>query len=458
MGHTSLVEHSIDTGDSRPIRQGLRRHPVAHLDIIDQQVDEMMRHDLVEPAASPWSSNVVMVRKKDGSFRLCGDYRALKSVTYKDTYLLPHVDTCLGSMNGATWFSTLDLRSGYHNIPIKESDRDKTAFIMRIGCFRYKVLPFGCTTAPSVFQRLIDLTLCGLTYSTCLVYLDDIIVYAGDFETHLKRVREVFDRLRAANLKLHGAKCWLFQRRVNFLGHVLSDKGTEAQDDKVEVVRNWPMPHNLTELRSFLGLCSYYRRFVSGFADIAAPLYKLQKRGVAFDWTREQEDAFKRLKEVLTTASILGMPTVDGRFYLDCDVSDVGLGAVLSQDQNGAEVAIAYASRTLTKPEKNYDVTRRKLLATVFGLKTFRQYLLGRRFVIRTDHAVLQWLRRTPEPMGQLARWMTLIEQYNFEVIHRTGSKHGNADGLSRRPAPHQHDLDDSGMLCLLYTSPSPRD
>ena len=180
MGHTSLVEHSIDTGDSRPIRQGLRRHPAAHLDIIDQQVDEMMRHDLVEPAASPWSSNVVMVRKKNGSFRLCVDYRALNSVTYKDTYPLPHVDTCLGSMNGATWFSTLDLRSGYHNIPIKESDRDKTAFITRRGCFRYKVLPFGCTTAPSVFQRLMDLTLCGLTYSTCLVYLDDIIVSAGD--------------------------------------------------------------------------------------------------------------------------------------------------------------------------------------------------------------------------------------------------------------------------------------
>jgi len=265
---------------------------------------------------------------------------------------LPHVDTCLCSMNGATWFSTLDLRLGYHNIPIKESDRDKTAFITRRGCFRYKVLSFGCTTAPSVFQRLMDLTLFGLTYRTCLVYLDDIIVYAGDFETHLKKVREVFDRLCAANLKLHGAKCWLFQRRVKFLGHVLSDKGIEAQDDKVEVVRNWPTPHNLTKLRSLLGLCSYYQRFVSGFADIAASLYKLQKRGVAFDWTREQEDAFKRLKKVLATAPIFGMPTVDGRFYFDCDASNVGLGEVLLQNQSGSEVVIAYASRTLTKPEK----------------------------------------------------------------------------------------------------------
>ena len=206
------------------------------------------------------------------------------------------------------------------------------------------------------------------------------------------------------------------------------------------MVRNWPTPHNLTELRSFLGLCSYYRRFVSGFADIAAPLYKLQKRNVAFEWTDEQEDAFNRLKEVLTTAPILGMPTADGRFYLDCDASDVGLGAVLSQDQNGTEVVIAYASRILTKTERNYDVTRRELLAAVFGFKTFRQYLLGRRFVIRTDHSALQWLRRTPEPMGQLARWLTFVEQYDFEVIHRAGSKHGNADGLSRRPAPHQDD------------------
>ena len=168
MGRTTLVEHSIDTGSQRPIRQGLSRHPVAHLDTIDEQVEELIRNDFVEPAASPWASNVVLVRKKDGSHRLCVDYRAVNEATYKDSYPLPHIDTCLGSMNGAVWFSTLDLRSGYHAIPIKRADRDKTAFITRRGCFRYKVLPFGLTTAPSVFQRLMDLVLCGLTYATCL--------------------------------------------------------------------------------------------------------------------------------------------------------------------------------------------------------------------------------------------------------------------------------------------------
>ena len=193
MGRTTLVEHSIDTGDHRPIRQGLRRHPMAHLDVIDAQVNAMLENDLVEPAASPWASNVVLVRKKDGSMRLCVDYRALNGATYKDTYPLPHIDTCLGSMDGAVWFSILDLRSGYHNIPIKGTDRDKSAFITRRGCFRFKVMPFGLTCAPSVFQRLMDLVLCGLTYDSCLVYLDDIIVFARDFQSHRDRLQEVFE-------------------------------------------------------------------------------------------------------------------------------------------------------------------------------------------------------------------------------------------------------------------------
>ena len=434
MGRTSLVEHGIDTGDHRPIRQGLRRHPMAHLDVIDAQVNEMLQNDLVEPAASPWASNVVLVRKKSGSMRLCVDYRALNGATYKDTYPLPHIDTCLGSMDGAVWFSTLDLRSGYHNIPIKEADRDKTAFITRRGCFRYKVMPFGLTCAPSVFQRLMDLVLCGLTYDSCLVYLDDIIVFARDFQSHRDRLQEVFERLRRANLKLHPSKCFLFQRRVAFLGHVLSEAGIEVQADKIACVRNWPRPTNLTELRAFLGTCSYYRRFIASFADIAASLHALQRKHVRFEWTAKQQEAFDCLKDKLTSAPVLGMPMDAGTYYLDTDVSDFGWGAVLSQTQNGSEVVIAYASRALSKAERNYDVTKRELLAVVNGLKTFKQYVMGRHFVLRTDHAALQWLRRTPEPMAQLARWLTFIELFDFDVQHRAGTRHGNADGLSRIP------------------------
>jgi len=249
-----------------------------------------------------------------------------------------------------------------------------------------------------------DLVLCGLTYITCLVYLDDIIVYLRDFDSHVQRLQKVFERLRGANLKLHVKKCCLFQRKVAFLGHVISEAGIEVQDDKVAAVRDWPTPQNLSELRSFLGLCSYYRRFIPGFADVAAPLHALQRKQAPFVWTREPEEAFNRLKERLTSAPVLGMPTDEGTFYLDCDASDVGLGAVLGQKQGDSEVVNAYSSRALSRAERNYDVTRRELLAIVNSLKTYKQYLLGRHFVIRTDRAALQWLRRTPEPMAQLAR------------------------------------------------------
>jgi len=234
---TNLVEHSINTESNRLIKQALRQHPRAHLDIIDQQVDELLQNDFIEPAVSSWASNVVLVCKKDGYHRLCVDYIAVNSVTYKNTYPLPHIDTCLGSMDGAVWFSTLDLRSRYYAISIKKTDRDKTTFITRRGSFRYKVMPFGLTCAPSVFRRLMDWALCGLTYDCCLVYLDNIIVFARDFDTHLHRLQAVFDRLRTAILKLHINKCCLFQRRVEFLCHVLSESGVEVQTAKVEAVQ-----------------------------------------------------------------------------------------------------------------------------------------------------------------------------------------------------------------------------
>jgi len=250
-------------------------------------LEELQQAGFVQLVASPWASDVVLIKKKDGSYRLCVDYRRLNSVTYKDSYPLPHIDTCFGSMNGAVWFSILDLRSGYYNIPIREVDRDKTAFITRRGCFRYKVMAFGLTCAPSVFQRVMDLVICGLAYESCLVYLDDIIVFGQDFDSHVRRLREVFDRLQTAGLKLHMKKCCLFQRRANFLGHVLTEAGVEVQPEKISAVQNWPTPRNLTELRSFVGLCSYYRRFISEFANVAAPLHELTRKNARFIWGLE---------------------------------------------------------------------------------------------------------------------------------------------------------------------------
>ena len=366
IGRTPLVEHHIDTGSHRPIRQPLRRHPFKHLEIIDRQVDEMERHGIIEPTASPWASNVVLVRKKDGSLRFCVDYRRLNAITYKDSYPLPLIDNCVNAVAGASWFSTLDLRSGYYNIPIADEDRDKSAFITRKGCHRITVMPFGLACAPSVFQRLMDFVLAGLSYVTCLVYLDDIIIFGRTFEEQLSRLEEVFRRIQSANLKLKPTKCSFFQRQVAFLGHVISEDGISVQEAKIDAIRDWPPCRTLTELRAFMGTSGYYRRFVKDFSSIAAPLFALMKKNVEFVWTDECQTAFDTLKERLTSAPILALPTDEGTYVLDTDASDNGLGAVLSQKQDGIERVVAYASRTMTKSELHYETTRKELLAVVY--------------------------------------------------------------------------------------------
>ena len=260
----------------------------------------------------------------------------------------------------------------------------------RLGCFRYTVMPFGMTTSPSVFQRLMDCVLAGLSYITCLVYLDDVIIFGRTFEEQLTRLDEVFCRIRRANLKLKPTKCSLFQREVEFLGHIVSAEGIAMQPGKLEAIRSWPPCRNVTEVRAFLGTCGYYRRFILGFADIAIPLYNLLRKNEPFRWTGECQEAFEALKERLMTEPVLALPTDDGQYVLDTDASDHGLGAVLSnRTPSGEERVIAYASRRLQASELNYETTRKELLAVVYGLKQFRQYLHGRHIVIRTDHAAL---------------------------------------------------------------------
>jgi len=315
-----------------------------------------------------------------------------------------------------------------------EDDADKTTFIVRTGTYRFKRIPFGLCNAGSSFQRVMDLALSGLNYNMCLVYLDDIIVYSSSVEEHIERLGLLFERLRAANLKLKPSKCRLLRTEVSFLGHVVSGDGIATDPDKIKAVRDWPVPRDIKEVRSFLGLASYYRKFVPAFAGIAAPLHALAGKYQVFKWTEDCERAFEGLKGMLISSPVLAMPRDGDPFVLDTDACDVSIGAVLSQVQDGHERVIAYASRTLSRPERNYCVTRKELLAVVFYAKMFRQYLLGRQFLIRTDHSALQWLRTTPEPIGQQARWCEILEEFDFQIIHRPGRNHGNADALSRRP------------------------
>ena len=335
------------------------------------------------------------------------------------------------------WFSTLDLVSGYWQVEVYPEDREKTAFVVPHGLYEFRTMPFGLCNAPSTFQRLMELVLAGLRWEICLAYLDDIVIFGSTFEEHLERLRTVLDRLRASGLRLKPSKCQLFRREVRFLGHVVTKDGVVADPERTEGVRTWPQPTNATELRSFLGLASYYRRFVRDFGTIAAPLNRLTEKGATFIWTEQADAAFRELKLRLTSAPVLAYPQFDKPFILDTDASNVGIGGVLSQIQDGKECVIAYGSRSLTKSERNYCVTRRELLPLVSFTRHFRCYLLGRPFTARTDHKALEWLQKFKEPEGQVARWIEQLQQYDFSITHRAGEQHGNADGLSRIPCTY---------------------
>jgi len=401
LGYNDWLPMHIDTGTHRPLKQPVRRQPYCHLPEIEANVQKLLQTGAIEPACSPWSSNVLLVRKKDGTYRFCVDYRKLNDMTEKDSYPLPRIDQCLDSLGGATLFSCLDLQAGYWQAALDPTDAAKTAFTVRSGSYQFKVLSMGLANAPSQFQRLMNLVLSGLIWEACLVYLDDVIIYSATFEQHIERLAAVLDRFRCANLKLKPRKCQLFCEQVHFLGHVISAAGVSPDPSKVDAVQQWPVPTSVSEVRSFLGLASYYRRFISQFADIARPLHTLTAKGSVFHWQDEHEVAFRTLQRALLIAPVLASPVDNGKYYLDTDASSTGLGAVLQQEQEGQIRVIAYASRVLSPAERNYCTTRRELLALVYGLKQFRQFLLGRRFVLRVDHSALVYLRRTPEVNGQ---------------------------------------------------------
>jgi len=433
-GRTAIVQHKINTNDAVPIRQVPRRVPLAKRDEVSKMIEDMHQDKVIEPSESPWCSPVVLVKKKDGSTRFCVDYRKLNDVTKKDSYPLPRIDDTLDTLSGSKWFSTLDLKSGYWQVEIKKEDREKTAFSCGSGLWQFAVMPFGLCNAPATFERLMERVLRGLHWKTCLVYLDDIIILGRDFDEHIKNLKEVFERIKNAGLKLSAKKCSLFKREVKYLGHKISMDGVHTDEDKIKAVRDWPRPKNISEVRSFIGLCTYYRRFVPNFATEARSLHDLTKKNAAFNWTDLQEKAFITLKKKMCEAPILAYPVPGERFILDTDACSHGIGSVLSQIIEGEEKVIAYYSRTLSKPEINYCVTRKELLAIVDSIKNFHKYLYGSNFLIRTDHAALKWLLQFKNPEGQVARWIEILQNYDFTIEHRKGEQHKNADSLSRRP------------------------
>ena len=434
LGLTNLTTHVIETGNAKPIKQPPRRVPLAFTGEDKKSIDELHQAGVIRPSSSPWASPLVLVRKKDGKVRTCVDYRQLNKITENDAFPIPRTQDCLDALAGSIYFSSMDITSAYHQIPVREEDIPKTAFCSKYGLWEWTRLPFGLCSATATFQRTMELALSNLQWSTCLIYLDDVVVFGKTFQEHLSRLEAVLARIQNAGLKLKPRKCHFFQNHVEFLGHIISAEGIFPNPQNTMKVIGWREPSTVTEVRSYLGLCSYYRRFIKGFSDIAHPLIHLTKKGVEFKWTELCQQSFEELKRKLISPEIMAYPNEKDQFILDCDASNFCIGAVLSQRQGDKERVISYGSRTLSKAERNYCVTDRELLAVKYFVSYYRQYLLGRKFVVRTDHQALKWLFSLKEPKNRVARWIEILSEFDFSVEYRPGTKHGNADGMSRRP------------------------
>ena len=432
-GRSKSVQHEIETNEARPVRCGPRRLAPAGLRREQDCVREMLTGGQIEPSDSPWASPVVLVTKKDGSTRFCVDYRRLNSLTVKDAYPLPRIDDSLRLLGNQQWFSTMDLASGYWQVAMSPEAKRKAAFVTNEGLFQFRVMPFGLCNAPATFERLMDRVLCGMRWSRCLVYLDDVISFGKTVPEAIVRLEEVLARLSDFGLQLKAKKCTFMQTEVGFLGHIVGRTGLACDPEKLSAVRNWHEPNRVKAVRQFVGFVGYYRRFVKNFAELADPLVSLTRKGVPFVWGSEQQRAFDALKACLLSAPILGFPTEEDRFVLDTDASLFAIGGVLSQIQNEEEVVIAYASRSLRISQRRYCTTRREMLAAVVMCTHFRSYLRGSQFTLRTDHSSLRWLQKFKNEDGMLARWYLLLGQFSVTFEYRPGSLHTNADGMSRQ-------------------------
>ena len=450
LGKTSVFEHEIVLKpDSepfvlRPYRTAINKRP-----FLQQHIKDMLRHNIIRPSKSPYRSPIVLAEKKDGKPRFCVDYRRLNKQTRKDPYPIPRIDETLDSFYGCQYFTTLDLFSGYWQVEIREEDKYKTAFNTMYGHYEFNRMPFGLCNAPSTFQRLMDTVLEEVLRKFALVYIDDLIIYSKTIEEHAFHLTCVFDKLEAAGLKIKRPKCLFAQQSVAYLGHIVSSLGNAPDDKKIKAVKEFPVPTNVDKVRSFVGLASYYRRFIPNFADKAHALTRLTRKNVAWQWGAAEQSAFDCIKECLTTTPVLGFPDFSRAFIIQTDACGYGIGAVLSQMQSmppnpgsteepnigsEAEVVIAYTSKHLNDTQSKWSTTEKEAYAIVHAIKTFHHYISGTNFTIVTDHRPLEYIMSKKEPTGRLARWALLLQSYDMTITYRPGKNNQNADCLSRAP------------------------
>ena len=426
----SNVFHEIDTGNEKPIHNPPNRVAFNQREYIQQQVQEMIDNKIIQPLTSPWSSRIVLVKKKDGKLRFCVDYRGLNRITKKDVYPLPRMDDSLSMLKRGKFFTTLDFFAGYWQIPLAADAKEKTAFITDTGLYEFNVMPFGLCNAPATFQRFMDATLAGLKWKNLVVYMDDIIIFSENFEEHVKDLDEVLTRLGNANITLNINKCEFFKEKIHYLGHVVSAAGVEPSQEKVRALIKKKSPTNVKELLNWLGICSFYRSFIPNFARLCAPLYALTHEKVKFNWTEKEEKIIDELKQYLATEPILSHPNFDYPFILRTDASIDGLGGTLSQIVNSEEKVIQYISRSLQPNEKNWNIQQLEALAKIWACENVRPYIIGSKVLIKTDHKSLEWLKQSKIP--RLVRWACRLEEFHYEIEYQPGKYNKCADALSR--------------------------
>jgi hypothetical protein len=439
LGRTHKMTVTIDTGEALPIKQRPYWWSPYMLAEVNKEIDRMLENNVISPSDSPWSSPILLVKKSSGEYRLCFDGRRLNAVTKRDSYPLPRVDRILSMLRGAKYISSIDLKNAFWQIPLDSESRPKTAFaIPGRGLFHFNVLPFGLTNAAQRQQCLMDRIFGPELEPHVFVYLDDLIIIAPTFEKHVQVLREVIRRLRDAKLTVNAKKCQLFRSSLKYLGFIVDEHGLGTDPDKVAAMVSYPVPKTSTEIKRFVGMCSWYRRFIPHFSTLMSPINALltgKRKRQKTEWTPEAQEAFQKIKDALVSAPVLSSPDFSKPFVIQTDASNTGLGAVLTQDLDGDERVIAYASRSLTKAERNYSVTERECLAVLFALEKFRPYVEGTHFTIVTDHYSLLWLNRMKDPAGKLARWSVKLNQFSFDLVHRKGKLNVVPDALSRLPA-----------------------